>query len=450
MSDTAFPEEVRMALPKAWNPEAAASSMERWLTVCGREGWGTCPQNLSLLTRLFGASWYFTRLVFFRGREVARYFDVSALTDYSVDALHQVLAQDGQEADLEQRFDRLRLAKNELMLRIFLSYLQVELNQEQMERALTNLAEASLQRAMELLWKEEDRSVQEIAVLAMGRMAGGEMNFGSDLDLIFLYSDKSGNDVGGMLRQIRTLLRYIALPAPSGILYEIDMRLRPYGTAGTLISPARYFIEYHGGKREIWERQMMTRCRPVVDHQALAAQTLAAITLCIYAAHEPDSLRSEILHMRKKVQNELGSPQGKYELKRGSGGIMDIDFLTHYLQLRHGHEHPVLRTPSTRSALRQLNQSGCIDDRQSGELLTAYDFLKRLESVLRVADLKNVSAFATDIHDGANQRLGRAMGYLDADTKTATERFMQEYLNVTRKVREYFSVLVGEVEGLVL
>jgi glutamate-ammonia-ligase adenylyltransferase len=446
MSETAFPEEVTKSLEKAWNPDAAASSMEHWLTVCRREGWGPCPQNLSLLTLLFGASWYFTRLVFFRGQEVTRYFDEPAPADYSPGLLYRELTKNDQKTDLEQRFDLLRLAKNELMLRIFLSYLRDALNQEQMERALTNLAETSLQCAMELLWKEEDRSVQEIAVLAMGRMAGGEMNFGSDLDLIFLYSEKSGSDAGGLMRPIRMLLRHIALPAPSGILYEIDMRLRPHGTSGTLISPVRYFIEYHSGEREIWERQMMTRCRPVVDRHELAAQALAAITPCIYAAHEPDHLRTEILHMRKKVQSELGSPQGKYEIKRGSGGIMDIDFLTHYLQLRHGHEYPGLRTPSTRSALRELNKAGFIDDHRSGELLVAYDFLKRLECVLRVADLKNVSAFSTDPQDNANQRLSRAMGYLDADRKTATERFMQEYLQVTRRVRVHFTALVGNIE----
>src|SRR3972149_4196687 len=106
----------------------------------------------------------------------------------------------------------------------------------------------------------------------MRRLAPRELDFGSDLDLIFLYAEKSGGDAGGLMRQIRMLLRHIALPAPSGILYEIDMRLRPHGTSGTLISPVHYFIEYHTGKPAIWERQMMTRCRPVVDRQALGAQ----------------------------------------------------------------------------------------------------------------------------------------------------------------------------------
>lgn len=447
MTEAVLSPEVRKALLGAWNPEAAAGSMERWLTMCDREGWGSCPENLTLLTYLFGASWYFTRLVFYRGPEAARYFDEPALAECSVDSLHAALAQDHPGVDLEQRFDHLRLAKNEQMLRIFLAYLQGTLNQEQMERALTSLAEASLQCLMELLWQGDDHSVHEIAILALGRMAGGEMNFGSDLDLIFLYSDMSDHDQGGLARQIRTLLRHIALPAPAGILYEIDMRLRPHGTSGTLISPARYFIEYHSETREVWERQMMTRCRPVVDREALAARALAAIAPFIYARHDPDHLRSEILQMRKKVQDELGSPKEKYEIKRGRGGIMDIDFLTHFLQLRHGHDHPGLRTPSTRAALRELHRAGIITTVQSQELLDGYDFLKRLEGVLRVADLKNVSAFPINLQDGGNQRLSRAMGCLDADRKVASEKFMQEYLHITRTVRGHFTDLVGDVEG---
>ncbi|MGH8119420.1 MAG: hypothetical protein ACRESK_02270 [Gammaproteobacteria bacterium] len=447
MNETAYPQEVREALLNSWNPDAAAASMERWLSMCNREGWGGCPQNLALLTSVFGASWYFTRLVFFRGQEAAKYFDEPVQSECSVEILNTALAQDGKDADLEQRFDRLRLAKNEQMLRIFLAYLQGTFKQEQMERALTSLAEASLQCSMEFLWQEDDRSVHEIAVLAMGRMAGCEMNFGSDLDLIFLYSDGSGHDTGELARKIRILLRYIALPAPAGILYEIDMRLRPHGTSGTLISPARYFIEYHSSTREVWERQMMTRCRPVVDRETLAAQALAAIAPFIYANHDPEHLRSEILHMRKKVQDELGNPKEKYELKRGSGGIMDIDFLTHFLQLRDGHDQPGLRAPSTRTALRELYNAGIINTIQSGELLDAYDFLKRLEGALRVADLKNISAFSAHSGDAGNQRLARAMGFIDADRTGATRKFIQEYEAITRKVRGHFTELVGKLEG---
>lgn len=447
MNDQHLPGEVRAAVANAWQPDAAAANLDRWLSMCKREGWGDCPDNLPLLVQLFGASWYFTRLVFFRGPEIARYCDTPAFTGTSTAALLGELAAVDAGGDLEQRFDHLRLAKNEQMLRMVLSWLQGHLDQQHLEQALTCLAEASLQRAMGLLWQEDDPSVREIAVLAMGRMAGGEMNFGSDLDLIFLYQETPGTDPGALTRQIRLLLRHIALPAPAGILYEIDMRLRPHGTSGTLISPARYFIEYHSGAREVWERQMLTRCRPVVDRKSLAAQALTAISPSLYARHDPDHLRREILHMRKKVQDELGSPKGKYELKRGPGGIMDIDFLTHYLQLVHGHERTPLRTSSTRTALQRLAETGIITGAAARELLAAYDFLKRLEGVLRVADLKNISAFPVDAGDRGNQRLACAMGFTDSNRTTAVGKFLSHYQDITSTVRRHFIALVGEPEG---
>src|SRR3972149_138053 len=113
------------------------------------------------------------------------------------------------------------------------------------------------------------------------------------------------------------------------------MRLRPHGNAGTLISPLNTFIEYHKAGREVWERQMMTRCRAVAGDPHLAESLLEKLIPCVYSRQD-GSLRSEVIRMRKLVQHELGSPAGKYDIKRGEGGIMDIDFISHYLQLRHG------------------------------------------------------------------------------------------------------------------
>ena len=157
MNDQHLPGEVRAAVANAWQPDAAAANLDRWLSMCKREGWGDCPDNLPLLVQLFGASWYFTRLVFFRGPEIARYCDAPAFTGTSTAALLGELAAVDAGGDLEQRFDHLRLAKNEQMLRMVLSWLQGHLDQQHLEQALTCLAEASLQRAMGLLWQEEDR-----------------------------------------------------------------------------------------------------------------------------------------------------------------------------------------------------------------------------------------------------------------------------------------------------
>ena len=445
MTESGFNQEISAALNQTWDRDRAAANMDRWLSVCSKEGWGRYPENIDLLAKVFGASWYFTRFVFFRGRDVARYIDEPAPDNFSLDHLKSSLLSFADAADLEERMENLRIGKNEFMFRILLTWLTGRLNQEQSEQAITYLAEATLRATMQILAQEYKYSDEEIVILGMGRMAGYEMDFGSDLDLIFLYRGNEQGAPPAMIRQIQALLRHIALPSPNGILYEIDMRLRPHGTSGTLISPAPYFIEYHSDKREVWERQMMTRCRPIIDDSnALGAQSLAEISSAIYQQYDAGHLAAEIIQMRLRVEKELGSPKGKFEIKRGPGGIMDIDFITHYLQLLHGHDQPALRTASTRNALRKLAVAGIISDSQCTDMLTAYDFLKRIESSLRIMDLKNVSAFSREPED--IHLLARAMDFTDNDQAGKTSEFLADYEQITRQVRSHFNNLVGKID----
>jgi len=433
---------VGKALDAAWNRVSAAASMERWLAVCAKEGWGTFPEKIHLLAMVFGASWYFTRLIFFRGLEAAKYFDQPFPDVYTVESLMAKLCQAGRKNGLEENFDALRSSKNEAMLQILIAHLAGKLDLAGTEKALTCLAEATLKCALEIIVRESGFPGEDAAVLAMGRMAGREMNFGSDLDLIFLYSGNSQVDATAMVRQVQMLLRQIALPTPCGILYDIDMRLRPHGTSGTLITPAPYFVEYHRQDRPIWERQMMTRCRPVIDERGLARQSLEAVIPAIYGDHDVDCLRTEILQMRRRVEDELGNPGGKYEIKRGRGGIMDIDFLAHFLQLAHGSRQPELRTPGTREALDLCRMAGLLNERQYADLYGAYNHLKRIEMCLRLVDLKNISAFSRNPED--LYALARGMGFRDKNPDRAACDFLDDYEQTVRRVREHFTAVVGE------
>ena len=434
--------DIQKAVTGAWDSDSALTNMERWLAICERENLGDCPENIGLLTSLFGASWYFTRFVFYLGSDIIDAFDHTREFDLSRNEMKSQLQECTTTAgDLEQQFEQLRVRKNYLMLRLFLGKLTGELSQEQQELGLTNLAEVTLQTALVLLSQGGGQPYAEYGVLAMGRMAGHEMNFGSDLDLIFLYDYKSGDDQHNLIRKIESLLRHIAAPSVHGILYEIDMRLRPHGTSGTLISASNYFIEYHQAEREIWERQMMTRCRPVLDSSGLAEKSLAAVMPAIYERHDRKYLGQEISGMRHRVEKELGNPAGKFEIKRGAGGIMDIDFICHYLQLTHGHKHPELQTASTRKALNLLGKSGFVDTKAVKDLTGAYDFLKKIEGILRIADLKNISSFSRNPED--NIRLSRAMGYLNESQLQAAEQFLENYQDVTGMVRGHFDNIVG-------
>jgi glutamate-ammonia-ligase adenylyltransferase len=429
--------ELQAALAAAWHRESATASLERWQQVCASEGWGAVPRDMAMLARVFGASWYFTRFVFFRGPAAARLIDEARSGPPAPEQAVRDLEAARGARDAEEHVERLRIIKNEIMLRVLVGWLDGRLSQQQAEAGLTRLAEAVLRSMLELFVFGAGGQTLHAAVLGMGRLAGGEMNFGSDLDLIFLHDSPPGADGAEMSRRVRALLRHIAAASPAGALYEVDMRLRPHGTSGALITTADSFKSYHAGTREAWERQMMTRCRPVCDPEGVGGRAMQSVLPHIYGRRPAAELRADIRSMRLRVERELGRPSGKIEVKRGRGGLMDIDFISHYLQLRDGVDRPEVRGCSTREALGRAAADGRLAAEQAAVLLGAYDYLKRVEACLRLFDMKSVSAFSEQ--PDAIAPLARGMGCGDD-----TGRFLEDYRRTTGSVRACFDELLGE------
>lgn len=428
---------VGSALAEAWHRESAESSLERWLQLCERSGWGDVPRDLPMLVRVFGASWYFTRFVFYRGREVETLFDRSAPDPADGNSLTRVLRAALADGTDEEQLEALRIRKNDLMLGLLIDYLSERHGQEQCEAHITVLAESVLAVVMELFGLDPAQAGCRTAILGMGRLAGREMTFGSDLDLIFLYEGPAATESPEFARKIRFLLRHIAAVTPAGTLYDVDMRLRPHGTAGALITSSRSFIEYHGGTRETWERQVMTRCRPVYDPSGLGAETLERVLANVYEERDCGALAQDIRDMRVRVERELGRPRGKFELKRGRGGIMDVDFTAHYLQLCHGNRIPELKVCSTREALRASMAAGILGEEAGGNLLEGYEYLKRLETCLRLFDLKSTSAFSEQ--SASALALARAM----SDGAGDAEVLVGNYLRAADQIRAQFNRIFG-------
>ena len=281
----------KAALREAWRPAAAESSLERWRQVCAMEDWGPVPRDLATLVRVFGSSWYLTRFMFFRGAEAAQLLDTPPATGLSQDDLRRWAESLPRAGEPEEQLERVRIARNEVLLLLLAAWLNGRLDQEQLEQALSSLAEAVLQAAVRLFGLDADSGGAGFAVLAMGRLAGREMTFGSDLDLIFMYHAEECREPVELSRRVRRLLRHIAAATPAGALYDVDMRLRPHGSAGALLTSVQSFEQYHQAPRDIWERQMMTRCRPVYEMNGVGMAALAAILPCIFYVHDGGHLR---------------------------------------------------------------------------------------------------------------------------------------------------------------
>lgn len=432
---------VKQALTNAWDEEMANSSIERWLTISKQNNWQWPGKSYERLTLLFGASWYFTRFVFFRGDQIKPFFVDKPDLNFSVTTLYESFYQTVADQPMEKQFEILNICKNEFMLTVFLAQLLKTHKQEEIERALTNLAEAVLLCAFHILLGHDSQLKENIAILAMGRMAGNEINFGSDLDLIFLYEEVDAELGNKVINLVRSLIRNMGVLSPAGSLYNMDTRLRPHGSAGALVSSVKSFINYHKAERAIWERQMMTRCRIIVDYGHIAEPQLKSLQPFIYQQFVDDILRSQILDMRKLVIDQLASQKNQYDLKHGQGGIMDIDFLTHYLQLLHGYDDESLHVASTRIALKRLTLTNNLHQDDSSSLLKIYNYLKCVESCLRVFDMTTVSSFPKDPHK--LHRVARGMGYRYTSVMQGGKAFLADYGDKVQRVKQIYNAVMN-------
>ncbi len=438
MSQTMTLEET---LIRVWHKDAASNSLERWQELAQQENWNISDDVLSRMTMVFGASWYFTRFCFFRGSRILPLFAVENLSITSIESSLQVLEKFTTESSLDEAVEKLRIKKNEIMLSILILQLSNVIKQEQAEELLTKLADAVLIVMHHLFGLDQLEDIKCI-VLGMGRFAGYEMNYGSDLDLIFIEKISKSNSDAHIGNKVRKMLRYISTMDPSGALYEIDMRLRPHGSSGVLVTPLQSFLKFHRDDREIWERQMMTRCRVIVGDKALSTQIKQEVLNDIYNKYETSYLAKEIMKVRLLVEQELAGGMDKIELKRGKGGVMDIDFLSHFLQLAYGSEHTQLQNASTRTVLKESASLNLINEKAATLLLNAYDFYKKSEAALRVFDMKSISKVDKDMK--SLLPLARATGFIDEDADKAISQYQDKLFQYREEVRQLFNSVIED------
>lgn len=216
---------------------------------------------------------------------------------------------------------------------------------------LTFLAEAVLEEALALAWRENVERFPEFAedtlgarpfvIVGYGKLGGIELGPGSDLDLVFVHDLDTGNERTSQFlhRLVRRLLHILTVPTYLGPLYEVDMRLRPSGRAGTMVSSLESFRDYQLGQAWVWEQQALVRARAVAGDAALRERFEALRREVLCRERGAATVRAEVLDMRRRMAEHHADQE---EVKRGSGGIVDIEFMVQYLVLAHAHEHPRL------------------------------------------------------------------------------------------------------------
>jgi glutamate-ammonia-ligase adenylyltransferase len=283
-------------------------------------------------------------------------------------------------------------------------------------RELAGLAEGCLQAALALSLPEDGDA--RVAVIGMGKLGGGELNYSSDVDVLFVHEGSST----AAERVARGLLTTMARPTPHGIVFRTDADLRPEGRAGPLTRSLDAYRAYWERWASTWEFQALIKARPVAGDAEIGRAFIEAAQPHVWPQRlDPDAVR-EVRMMKARAEEEV-SKRGltDREIKRGRGGLRDIEFAVQLLQLVHGRHDPGIRSPNTLEALDELGEHGYVDVTQVRTLDAAYRFLRTVEHRLQLADEAQVHSLPSDT--AGRTHLARVLGYRDEGATTALARF---------------------------
>jgi glutamate-ammonia-ligase adenylyltransferase len=338
----------------------------------------------------------------------------------------------------------LRRAKRRVTFEVGLADLSGELAGREAAHVLTALADATLEHACRFAMRERGMGDgRGLALVAMGKLGGREIGYGSDLDLLFVYDDTGEDAQERAVRTAQRVLRLVGTPHGEGPGYELDTRLRPSGSHGLLVVSLDGFARYQAEQAEGWERQALVKARPCAGDGALGGRVVAIAHDAAYRRGAPPAER--LHHLRTRMQKELTHERldrspARYDLKVGRGGIVDVEFASQWLQMRHG-EDPRVRTTETEVALAALETCGYLDAASADALREGWRFLRRLEQRLRIAH----GTSATLLEEGAPglAALARRMRMHDAPRVRAEAALLERYVGVTREVRAAYLRALG-------
>ena len=332
------------------NPEATFDRFTTLIQTIARRSTylallGEYPAALRQLARLLSASPWAAQMLVRQPQLLDELIDPRQLMqelDWATLAVELCAELDAQTDDTEQQMDSLRRFKQVQTLRLLAQDVAGRLTLERLSDHLSMLADTLLAETLKRCWaglKTRHREQPQFAVIGYGKLGGKELGYASDLDLVFLYDDADERAAEIYARLAQRINTWLGTLTSTGILYETDMRLRPDGASGLLVSTMEAFREYQTRHAWTWEHQALTRARFVCGDNAIGAafEFLRLELLCI--PRDPTKLRSEVIAMREKMRAGHPNPSNLFDLKHDSGGIVDVEFSVQYLVLAHAHDH---------------------------------------------------------------------------------------------------------------
>ena len=295
-----------------------------------------------------------------------------------------------------------------------------------------------------------DGKPARFTVLGMGKLGGLELNYSSDIDLIFLY-DYDGKTDGQrsisnreFFEQLaREMTRLVTERTELGSVYRVDLRLRPEGERGPMVVSLESAMRYYDLRGRTWERQAFIKARPVAGSLELGGEFLERLTPWIYRRYLTSADISGIKALKRRIEQQTHrAGADDREVKTGHGGIRDVEFVIQFLQLLNGGALPEVRTGNTLEALARLEQVGCLTNQERTLLEENYSFLRKVEHRLQIMfDLQTHLLPSDDVE---LRKLALRMDYADTPDNPALDAFVADYRNKTQLNRKILDHLLHD------
>ncbi|MGW2781098.1 bifunctional [glutamine synthetase] adenylyltransferase/[glutamine synthetase]-adenylyl-L-tyrosine phosphorylase [Streptomyces populi] len=304
---------------------------------------------------------------------------------------------------------------------------------------LADLATATLRAALAIAGAAapDDAALCRLAVIAMGKCGGHELNYVSDVDVIFVGESAEGADEGKAVQAATRLashmMRICSETTVEGSIWPVDANLRPEGRNGPLVRTLSSHLAYYQRWAKTWEFQALLKARPVAGDLELGEEYVATLAPLVWQAAERENFVADVQKMRRRVVENIPAAEIERELKLGPGGLRDVEFAVQLLQLVHGRADTTLRSGTTLDALKALAAGGYVGRADAVQLDDAYRFLRSMEHRIQLFRLRRTHLVPRDEAD--LRRIGRSLG-LRADPAVELNREWKRHTAMVRRLHE--------------
>ncbi len=349
--------------------------------------------------------------------------------------------------------DALRVEYRRILLRLASRDLAHHLSVDDAAAEISDLAAGTLDAALAVARARvgEAAGLAKLAVVAMGKCGGHELNYVSDVDVVFVFEPVDGAEEAAALRAATQmashLMQVCSDQTREGTIWPVDANLRPEGARGPLVRTLASHRGYYEKWAKTWEFQALLKARPVAGDLALGRAYVETIEPMVWSAAERDGFVSDVQAMRRRVIDHIPAHEAERQIKLGSGGLRDVEFAVQLLQLVHGRADPALRDGATLSALTRLTSGGYVGREDGEKLHEAYAFLRTLEHRVQLHQLRRTHVMPED--EPSLRRLGRSLGYFSEPVAQLDKQWRYHRREVRRLHEKlFYRPLLGAVAKL--